>query len=135
MKKICLIAGFSVAAFWSLQAQSSLMGGRRGYGGNDGHVRSEQKVLTPQEIVEKQVQKEIKLLNLTPEQAEKAKGIHVKFNQERMELVAEYQKLKDATSAETKMQGIQMAEDMALKEVLTPEQQIKFTKVRNKLRR
>jgi Spy/CpxP family protein refolding chaperone len=134
MKKICLIAGFSVTAFLSLNAQS-LMGGRRGYGGNDGQVRREQTVMTPQEMVEKLVQKEIKLLNLTPEQAEKAKAIHVKFNQERTELVAEYQKLKDATSAETKMQGIQMAEDMALKEVLTPEQQIKFTKVRSKLRR
>jgi Spy/CpxP family protein refolding chaperone len=134
MKKISLIAAFSMTAFLSLNAQS-LMGGQRGQGGNDGSVRREQTVLSPQEIVEKQLQKETKLLGLTPEQVEKARAIHVKFNQQRAELIAEYQQVKDATSAETKMQGIQMAEDMEFKEVLTPEQQIKFAKVRSKLRR
>jgi Spy/CpxP family protein refolding chaperone len=134
MKKISLIAAFSMTAFLSLNAQS-LMGGQRGQGGNDGGVRREQTVLSPQEIVEKQLQKETKLLGLTPEQVEKARAIHVKFNQQRAELIAEYQQVKDATSAETKMQGIQMAEDMEFKAVLTPEQQIKFAKVRSKLRR
>ncbi len=134
MKRISLIAAFSMTAFLSLNAQS-LMGGRRGQGGNDGSVRREQTVMSPQEIVEKQLQKETKLLGLTPEQVEKAKAIHLKFNQQRAELVAEYQQVKNVNSAEMKMQGIQMAEDTEFKEILTPEQQIKFAKVRNKLRR
>jgi Spy/CpxP family protein refolding chaperone len=134
MKRISLIAAFSMTAFLSLNAQS-MMGGRRGHGGNDGSVRREQTVMSPQEIVEKQLQKETKLLGLTPEQVEKAKAIHLKFNQQRAELMAEYQQVKNVSSAETKMQGIQMAEDTEFKEILTPEQQIKFAKVRNKLRR
>jgi hypothetical protein len=134
MKKVSLIAAFSMTAFLSLNAQT-LMGGRRGQGGNDGSVRREQTVLSPQEMVDKLVEKETKLLSLTPEQAVKAKAIHLKFNQQRAELVAEYQQVKNVASAETKMQGIQMAEDMEFKELLTPDQQIKFAKVRNKLRR
>ncbi|MEY4937312.1 MAG: hypothetical protein RIS64_3671 [Bacteroidota bacterium] len=134
MKRISLIAVFSMTAFLSLNAQS-MMGGRRGQGANDGGVRREQTVQSPQEMMEKHLQKETKLLSLTPEQVEKAKVIHFKFNQQRAELVAEYQQVKNATSAETKMQGIQMAEDTEFKEILTPEQQIKFAKVRNKLRR
>jgi hypothetical protein len=134
MKKMSLIAVFSITAFLSLNAQS-LMGGQRGRSGADDSIKREPTVLTPEEIVGKQVQKEIKFLSLTPEQVEKAKAIHFEFNQQRTALVAEYYQVKNATSADTKMQGIQLAEDTAFKAILTPEQQIKFAKVRSKLRR
>lgn len=133
MKRVSLIAAFSMTVFLSLNAQT-LMGGQRGRSGADDSIREAQTVRSPQEIMEKQVQKETKLLSLTPEQVEKAKAIHLQFNQQRAELMAEYQQVKNATSAEVKMQGIQMAEDTAFKEILTPEQQIKFAKVRKKLR-
>jgi Spy/CpxP family protein refolding chaperone len=134
MKKIFLLAILSVASVLSLKAQY----GQGQYGGG-GRGRNSQLPSpsqkeenrappTPQEVADMETARLTQMLELTPEQVAKLKVISLDYTQQRFALAHELAQLQDRSGMEAKLQGIKMAHDNAIKEILTPEQVVLFAK-------
>jgi Spy/CpxP family protein refolding chaperone len=130
MKKPFLLVLLLLATTLTIHAQ----GGMRGGGGQqpDGGNQDNRPMPTPKEIADRETAQLTELLELTPEQVVKVKAIVMDYTQQRFQLMQEIQILKDQSAAETKLKGIKMAQDNALNEVLTPEQQAVLKKGKRK---
>ncbi len=126
MKKIFLLAILLIASVSSIKAQN----GARGRNGQypRGENQADRPTPTPQEIADKETERLTKMLELTPEQAAKVKALNLDYTQQRFQLAHELAQLQDRSAMETKLQGIKMAQDNALKDILTPEQQVLLAK-------
>ena len=134
MKKVIVLAAFLFAAVVSINAQQTAPMGNRMGGRGNGHRTEGSADRTPptaQEMADKEIARETKMLDLTPDQVTKAKAINLKYSQQRADLMAEAQKTKDRASMENKMQGIRLAQDNELKSILTADQQAKLDKAHN----
>ena len=132
MKKIFLLAILSIASVLSLKAQY----GQGQYGGSRGRnqfpppsQKEENRAPpTPQEVADKETVRITQMLELTPEQVAKLKVINLDYTQQRFALAHELSQLQDRSGMDAKLQGIKMAQDNAIKEILTPEQLVLFAK-------
>ena len=125
MKKVFFMAALSCATILSANAQQQGEQHRKeGHGMKDGtHTMP-----TAQEMADKETMRETKMLNLTQEQVAKAKVINLDYSQQRADLMKSMASTDDRAAMENKMKGIRMAQDNALKAILTPEQQAILTK-------
>lgn len=126
MKKLFFIIAF-FASILSIKAQNYGRNGREPME-REQQQGGPQKIPTAAEMAATETKRLTELLDLTTEQADKVKAISLNYGQQRLDLLQALRQTKDQDAIENQLKGIKLAENSALNEILTPEQQVIYTK-------